>query len=287
MRKLLLGALLATAATAAFASDLPTRKAPPFLPPPVASWTGLYIGVNAGYTWSGRSATVTAMSAGQVLGQGEVPQWEQFAAGERVTALLNTNGFIGGGQIGYNQQIGSRLVAGVEFDMVGLASHAKTVTFVAPGAANTLSVGQMGRAWDWGGGLTARAGFLLMPNLLIYGRGGLAFAHAAFGVNGFANGFAPFYATGQAAFGNPGKVYTGWQIGGGGEFRITPNWSVFTEYRYADFGTITSSFNGVAYGATGINAVQQFVGTQRVTQHIVKAGVNFHFDTGLNLPNIN
>jgi outer membrane immunogenic protein len=53
MKKIVIGALLAGVASSAFAADLPTSKAPPapYIPPPVFSWTGFYVGLNGGYGW--------------------------------------------------------------------------------------------------------------------------------------------------------------------------------------------------------------------------------------------
>ena len=54
-------AMTVASAVAAQAADLPTRKAPPapvFVPPPF-TWTGFYIGVNAGGIWSSGSRSAT------------------------------------------------------------------------------------------------------------------------------------------------------------------------------------------------------------------------------------
>ena len=59
MRKYVLSLLAGTAAvglaaSAASAADLPARAAPPapvFSAVPVFTWTGFYVGVNAGYGW--------------------------------------------------------------------------------------------------------------------------------------------------------------------------------------------------------------------------------------------
>ena len=48
LKKILIGSIAAATMTAsAYAADLPMR-APPPPPPPVFTWTGAYVGVNAG-----------------------------------------------------------------------------------------------------------------------------------------------------------------------------------------------------------------------------------------------
>src|SRR5262249_40934385 len=114
MRKLLhttlgLSALLATS-MAANAADVRTRPAPYAPPPPVYapppfSWTGFYLGGNISGAWAHRDVTDTFF-----LGD--------FGNG-------NNNGvFIGGGQVGYNWQVGYA-VLGIEADFDGAADNNK------------------------------------------------------------------------------------------------------------------------------------------------------------------
>src|SRR5271166_391818 len=59
-----IAALTAAGAVAAQAADLPTKKeapAPVFVPPPF-TWTGFYVGLNAGGIISSGSRSVTAIS---------------------------------------------------------------------------------------------------------------------------------------------------------------------------------------------------------------------------------
>ena len=95
-----LGALAAVmTVTAVHAADMPRRpampaKAPPPYVAPAYSWTGLYLGLNAGYGW-GRS---------------------EWMSGGVSTGRFNADGAMVGGTLGYNMQMG-QWVTGVEGDV--------------------------------------------------------------------------------------------------------------------------------------------------------------------------
>ena len=103
MRTLVYAAIGALATSSAFAADLPSRKyeAPPPVYVPVFTWTGFYIGLNAGGAFA-NSRDVTFLNT--VTGVAT-----SFGSG-------NNSGFVGGVQAGYNWQFGS-FVAGVEADI--------------------------------------------------------------------------------------------------------------------------------------------------------------------------
>jgi outer membrane immunogenic protein len=103
MKKLLLAAtILTSAAGAASAADLP-YKAPraPFVP--VASWTGCYIGghIGGGAAWTQNTVTTSTGTNG----------FPDFGVGQGYSQPAS--GFIGGGQLGCNYQMG-RYVVGIE-----------------------------------------------------------------------------------------------------------------------------------------------------------------------------
>ena len=115
-------AVLATAALgilggSALAADLPSRKGPPLAPvyvPPAFTWTGFYVGLNAGYGWANNNRNNNGgfPFVGAVpFGGAVVP----FAS----SGSSNNGGFIGGVQAGYNYQfgIGSGFVVGAETDI--------------------------------------------------------------------------------------------------------------------------------------------------------------------------
>ena len=101
---LVVGGLHAAAAADAMPPP-PLLPPPPPLPVPVVqvfSWTGFYIGGNAGWGFTNGSGTFTT-----ALGA------DPFT--------VNTNGFIGGAQLGYNWQTGP-FVLGAEADFQGTAA---------------------------------------------------------------------------------------------------------------------------------------------------------------------
>ena len=100
-RILLVSTAFGALASGAAAADLPSRRAPvPYVAVPVFTWTGFYIGGNAGYAFSTqRSVITTGQAAANVT---------TVALGARPGSVrLDEDGFTGGGQIGYNFQFGN------------------------------------------------------------------------------------------------------------------------------------------------------------------------------------
>ncbi|KAF2990142.1 porin family protein [Methylocystis sp. MJC1] len=175
--------ILASAASAsvAQAADLPYRKAPVdvVLPPPAFTWTGFYGGLNAG----------GAIGAG---------------IGANVLGDKSPSGVVGGGQLGFNYQLGRYFVIGAENDFQGSSLTARDD---GPNHRDA--------SLPWFGTARGRIGFALAePRLLFYGTGGLAF--------------------GQPKVAGDGKLRVGWTAGGGVEWAFLPKWSAKLEYLYTD-----------------------------------------------------
>ena len=128
MRRILLtGLAFCTSLMPAVAADV----APAYIPPPLAwSWTGFYVGANAG--WAGSTDAVTnhgtdtgGAGLGTFLLNGGIPG----------AINLNQTGFMGGGQVGYNWQVAPTWVVGIETDFQGAdAKGSNAFTFLgAPG----------------------------------------------------------------------------------------------------------------------------------------------------------
>ena len=146
---------------AALAADLPTKKAAPvFVPPaPVVTWTGFYIGVNGGYAGDqfkypfDASYTDTATPAND----------STLSA----SAGVNSSGFLGGAQVGYNWQFAQTWVAGLEADID--ASSVKGQVKLS-GSANIVGVSgsagaTAGSELDYLGTVRARVGYLVTDQL--------------------------------------------------------------------------------------------------------------------------
>jgi outer membrane immunogenic protein len=71
---------------------------------------------------------------------------------------------------------------------------------------------------------------------------------------------------------NTNTTQLGWTVGVGLEYMFAPNWSVFLEYDYLNFGTASVSFSFPAGSVPPNNTFQ-------ITQHIqaVMFGLNYRF----------
>ncbi len=270
MKKLLLSAAaLALSATVAAAADLPYRKAPVFVPPPPPLWTGFYVGLNAGYTWSeSNSFTLPATDTG-LLG---------FGYGEMLGAIPNTqqisnNGFIGGGQIGYNYQFNDKFLVGLEADIAGIAGSSGNTSYFWPGSATWAPTGiNQTSGLDYLGTVRGRVGYLFTPTFLLYATGGLAYGQANLSLTAY----GPTWATPMFGAQTFSDTRVGWTVGGGVEWMFMPHWSAKLEYLYYDLGSAQTPAIIYAYGAA--SNISSIAAQHRFDGNVVRVGVNYHFN---------
>jgi len=269
MKKFVIAALATCALIApAIAADLaprPVYKAPPPPPPPVWSWTGWYIGANAGWIGSTDNTITNTGTDGGTAGLGSA-----LAVGAIPGSVgTSRSNFIGGGQIGYNWQWTPNWVVGLEADFAGIASPSTTVISAFPGAVGGPVPLQTGfaRALDDLGTVRGRVGYLATPSWLLYATGGLAY-----GETKLQTAFA------CATCGPPANTVNltdnwqvGWTVGAGVEWRFAPQWSVKAEYLYVDLGNISSTIN-YNYGPSS-----SLTSTYHERDNIVRAGINYKF----------
>ena len=219
MKALLLATAAGLALTTgcALAADLyqpapPVYNAPPpaAVPlPPVPSWTGFYLGINAGLA-ADRYEIQSTAAPGAVR--------DDMDRG------------IGGVQIGYNWQFMPSWIVGLEADFDG--SDIQSVSeYAAMGGGASVGANP-----QWFGTVRPRLGFAVTPSALFFITGGWAYVHSATSIT------PPAGATSSSSINQ-----SGWAAGFGVEYAVT-NWLSFkTEYIYLGIGTDTISGGGFSF----------------------------------------
>jgi outer membrane immunogenic protein len=265
------------ASPSAQAAAMPT-KAPSASPP--WSWTGFYLGPNAGYS-SGQSDTNVAF-VNAATGATAVPPASSITG-----RLPDLSGFFGGGQVGYNMQA-TNWVYGIEVDMqwanqkgsanylcgapaaigVNAACLAGTTSFPVGAAGTSLATSQK---LEWFGTARGRVGLLISPAALGYITGGLAFGSV--NTTGTLSSFNLAQAPVATTF-SGSRTNAGWTIGTGLEARLAgTNWTAKVEYLYIDLGKFNNSVAQAA--ATGVPIGANL--SSRVTDNLIRVGGNYKF----------
>jgi outer membrane immunogenic protein len=271
----------------AFAADLPSRKAPIIVPPPVFTWAGFYGGVNFGYA-STNGATTNGAPIFNDGSAGAAAPYAALAALGAVSSQPSSGGLIGGVQAGYNWQFAPSFVGGFEADIQGvdfLRSFSKSSLLPAAGFAAFPFASQISSSAPSGvfGTVRARLGFTVTPTWLLYATGGLAYGSAKNTTNVLETivpvGGCPACFPGAANLsGSPIRI--GWTAGGGLEWMFLPNWSLKAEGLYYSLANVNRTTllaipnvgAGTVYEATAITS------SYRPRGVIARLGVNYHFN---------
>jgi outer membrane immunogenic protein len=280
-------AAIALIGTPAFAADMAVKAPPPApAPTPVYSWTGFYVGLNAGGGW-GNNGIDNSLTPGACNAGAQCPV---FFAG--LNTILggsfdaHPSGFIGGGQIGYNYQTGV-YVWGVETDFQGtsIKGSATTATTIVPfitAGSSLTATGTGSEKIDWLGTLRGRLGWTPTAPLLVYATGGLAYG----GVQTGASFSEQPFSAGVGVTGNgftaisQSDTRAGWTVGGGLEWMFAPQWSIKGEYLYYDLGTVTLNQTLVHVGTgagAGTVADDNIQSAAHYRGNIARAGLNYKF----------
>jgi opacity protein-like surface antigen/outer membrane receptor protein involved in Fe transport len=241
---------------------------PLVLKSPVAwlwTWDGYYLGINAGYGF-GRSNT-DAFFTDNTLGTAYGTN-----AGDHVKGRML------GLQTGYNFISGAWLW-GLEADLQ-LTGQVGNPIFTCPvGVCNpagpVVATFDQNQKIEWFGTLRQRAGALVTPDLLVYATGGAALAGLL--TSGNVYGFDPFGNPATNPFSTVSR-HAGWTAGGGVEAHLGGHWTGKVEYLYTQFGSATTNANN----QMNMPLTVQF--NSRITDHLVRAGLNYKFDSGILVP---
>ncbi|QJP12494.1 porin family protein [Starkeya sp. ORNL1] len=290
MKSLALGLVsLAALAAPALAADMSYPvKAPPPVIIPAFSWTGFYIGANGGYGGDRFRYPFSAFA----------DQYERECRGEcnpqsevAVAAIpddyvlensldlsgefkLNSSGFFGGGQIGYNYQFYNNWVIGVEtdFQWSGIEGEISGngnlfLNDDLLGGANFSA----GSEVEWFGTIRARLGYA-WDRVFLYGTGGAAYGKVK------SHGSISVFDDMGELFGDSvstSDTQWGWTVGAGIEYAITDHWTFKTEYLYVDLGSQTLFDDGTeGYVGNDYLVVGAKVDVE-TTFHTIKAGINY------------
>jgi opacity protein-like surface antigen len=240
----------------ALAADL-QLKAPP---PAVAAWnwSGFYVGGHGGYGWGHDSLT----DFNDPFFTGKFPGFNP--------AGFDPKGFLGGAQAGANWQTG-RVVAGLEADFSFTDIKGSSLSIPPPNVfSNVGSVASSG-TFDLLGSGRGRLGYLVTPDVLLYGTGGLAWTRFTQNTDMTAATVSPFAPTvGLLSSTSVPTWRFGWVAGLGAEARLfNTNWLARLEYLHYDFGNSGSaSDSGAGFSRSSGD----------LTADVIRAGLSYKFD---------
>ncbi|KTQ96029.1 hypothetical protein NS365_10340 [Aureimonas ureilytica] len=256
--------LLASTAfvTPALAADVVYEEpaAPVVALAPAYSWTGFYVGGQAGVAFN--------RDAGDVRynpGTGTFTT-TQFSGNSRDS---NDAAFIGGVHIGYDYQINNFLVGAVaDINYIDAKSNSTYNITSAPGVVDTFG---LSNDINFVGTVRAKLG-VTADRFAVYATGGLAYAdtetkYFAPGTLRATNGFIPTV--------NSNSDDVGYAVGAGVDYLVTPNFSLGLEYLYTDLGKTDTKItytNGVTQ--TSFNADS----SSNLDFHTVWAKASFRFN---------
>jgi opacity protein-like surface antigen len=194
-------------------------KAPIYKAPAVQAaynWTGLYIGAYLGADWGFTSWTF--------VDDGDTTN-PRFA------------GVFGGGEIGYNYQVG-KWIFGVEGDAAWTNAHGARPC--PTGFFYSCEINM-----NWLSTATARVGYAYWDRLLTYVKGGAAIAQDRAKIGCNTNSQPTTVPLVGCPSQSDSKTKAGWTVGWGTEFGLTRNVSVKSEIMYFDLGTDRYNVGGI------------------------------------------
>ena len=232
--------------TPVFAADTSRRliaKAAPVSLPSAVNWTGVYLGLNGGFTFG-------------------ASDWTDSVTGTS-SDNFSTLGFVFGGTVGANYQAGS-WVFGAEADG-DWANSSGFGTFTTTSTSSLCAGGCLTKN-SWLATVRGRAGYAF-DRFLAYGTVGAAFGNiqANFSNNPVTT-----------------STKTGWAIGAGVEYALGFNWSAKAEYLFVDLGSGSCTTDCALQNPGGLGpnplgpptipgVIVQF------NESIIRAGLNYKF----------
>jgi len=238
MKKVIISAVaaLALSGTAYAGGDIV-----PVAPMPADSWSGFYVGLQAGGNWGDADVNV------------------YYPNGNKVTDFsLNPDGWNGGLYGGYNWLLDNNILLGIEGDW----------SYVDADDSDEVNRQHIDKRiygykveQDWDASLRLRAGYVIDDTWMPYITGGAAWAKVK-GELDVTTGRSVSHSESDS------QTMTGWTIGAGVEMKIDENWHARIQYRYTDYGDddFSHTINGVDYKSN-----------VDYNTHMVQVGISYRF----------
>ncbi len=246
-------ALITAGAGSAVAADMPVRPppavAPIAAPVYVPDWVGFYVGIHGGGGWGKES-----------IDPGFTESTTPFFF---TSPNTSPKGGVFGAQAGYNWQWGP-VVGGLEVDFSG-ADIKESTTFFDPFFPTTFFTREF--KIDELASARGRLGYLIFPNLLLYGTAGIGWGHTRL-TTSVAETLTGFFAT-QTSFENE----FGWVAGVGLEWKFIDHWLLRGEWLHYDFGR-SNQFDLVT---PVVNPGVFFPENVRTTVDVARAALSYKF----------
>jgi outer membrane immunogenic protein len=286
MKKFLLGTVaLAALGVPATAADMGVR---PVARPVIAyaNWTGCHIGGFVGIEAGQNNgyATTAATTFGRA-GATPIPPGT-VSPGVPVSNGFNMNGFLGGGDAGCDYQWGN-WVFGVEGDWSQMNKSGQSYTPFGGIAGAPIPIGvtpagapiNLAAPWifqsteNWLATVRGRLGYAV-DKWLFFVSGGGAWARIE---SSTWNILSPFLTPNLQ-----NDTRSGWTVGGGFDYAITnaslmPGWSFRMEYLYVNIPSYTTFTPGFGPGLTPTGVTLTNLSTGKLTNNIVRVGLNYKF----------
>jgi outer membrane immunogenic protein len=254
----------------ALAAELPVYPAPVPQGPPVyaapvyaapiavaPTWTGLYLGFNAGWSWIGSSGSIdraTFAFTGPFGVFNARPVVETFTSP------------VFGGQFGYNLQTGN-WIWGIEGDVDDTNLRVERKVTIPSGTAVPAGTGFLNGNQTWLASAKGRIGYT-WGQAMVFGEFGVAWS--GFNVDGGATVQGAPPVTFNSQFMKRGVV-----MGGGFAWMLSPNWSMRAE-------ALSYTFNGATFHQAVIPGTNVTLNTasDKFTDIVARIGLDYKFDIG-------
>jgi outer membrane immunogenic protein len=233
---------------------MPVKARPAFA---ASDWSGFYLGGHVGYGWGRDPSSLVNVISGNIPS----PFGDQISRTD-----LNASGLLAGFQAGANRQIGA-FVGGLEIDLSVTGIKGSTTSLDTDADLTETNTDK----FDMLGSARARLGYLALPNVLLYGTGGLAWTRL--------NKSITDVTTSVSGSTFPSWEF-GWVAGAGGETKLwDSNWFWRVEYLHYDFGdsgnsSATENLSTILFSGSASTASL----TGHLTADVVRTALSFKFN---------